>query len=196
MKISVILKFVMSLIVGVIIGFFLKDFFIKEKNFTEKQIKEIFMEKKYKKTLIELFKYEPKGHHEPKPVSIVETKQMIGHLYDSLSLKPEFLKETFSSSYVFNISNIISKTVFLGANPFKLQMRIYPGINPLSDSLTFIVAFESDGELIRKDEYQYEYIAPCPRNCPPDGKDYFYRREWEAKFKKVGRVFNCDYCDK
>jgi hypothetical protein len=188
-----ILSVIISLIIGVLIGYFVRNFQSKEGDISD--LKTIFDNKSYNKQLIELFNYKPLRNYEPTPMSIDSSKIIITKLYDNIDKDSSYLKKTISSSYVFNVSKIISMAIMNGANPLKLQMRIYPAVNPGSDSLSFLVAFENDGELMKKDNLQYEWIAPCPRNCQANGLDYFMREEWRILYDKIGRRYDCSQCD-
>ncbi|MCA0366066.1 MAG: hypothetical protein LCH67_18660 [Bacteroidetes bacterium] len=181
MKYRATIFLILSTIAGFLLGYLLKDYLSKENLFSEKGIESFLGNSGNFQAFSKYFSLSRKGGHEPYGITENQAEDYIKGLYDTLGKDEKFINNTIKTSYIYNLSPLLSVAYKRKIDPSLVQMRIYPAKKPKTDSteteFTMVIALEYKDELFKGNYEQFEFIAPCPFNCPTNN-DYFRENEW------------------
>jgi hypothetical protein len=124
------------------------------------------------------------------PIDSIKAKTFIDNFYKLAATNPKTIVDKMPFSYA--IDNKAIGKIFQGANA-KSNIRLYPALND-SGEITLVVALEDENGKIQMEKL-WDYIDPCPDDCPPilqdvNGKpisnDFYTCDEWNVELGKLG----------
>lgn len=131
------------------------------------------------------------------PIAYTEAKNAINNFYIEAYSNPQLIIQKIPFS--FGIDNVSIAEIFKNQHS-KSNIRLYPALNGKGE-VTLVVALEDEnGEMqfsnvtTNLDRKLWDYINPCPFDCPPKNDFYTDCNTWNSELKRIAPSFTPKTC--